>query len=84
VAGEEKIEEHNGRYDTNQQHGKREVVIKLQIAIDRDSEDAPEAIIDGPDGEKKVSGFTLIGIAAAGAAIEGGEVVAQSADTQDR
>ena len=82
VAGKDEIKQHNGRDYANQQHGKREVVIKLQVAIDRDSEEASEAVVDSPDGEQKVAGLSLVGVAAAGTSIEGSKIIAQGADAQ--
>ena len=57
---------------------------ELQVAINTNSEKASETIVDRPYGEEKVSHLALIGVAAAGAAIEGGKVVAQAADAQKR
>lgn len=57
---------------------------ELQITIDGNSEKASETIVDRPDGEEKVSHLALVGVAAAGAAIEGSKVVAQAADAQKR
>jgi hypothetical protein len=82
VACEEKIEEHHGRYHSNEEGGEREIIAELQIAVDGDSEKTSETIIDRPDGEEKVSGLALVGISTAGTAIERGEVVAQAADAE--
>jgi hypothetical protein len=82
VACEEEIEEHDWRYDAGQQNGELKVIIELQEAVDGDSEKASETIVDRPDGEEKVSGLALVGISAAGTAIERGEVVAQAADAE--
>ncbi len=84
VAGEEKIEEDHGRDDSNKEGRKREMVAELQVTVDGDSEKASKTIVDRPDGEEKVTHLTLVGISAAGAAIEGSEVVAQAADAQKR
>ena len=82
VAGEEKIEENHGRYDSNKEGRKREMVAELQVTVDGDSEKASKSIVDRPDGEEKVTHLALVGISASGAAIERGEIVAQTADAQ--
>jgi len=80
VAGKEKIEEHHGRDHSNEEGWKRKVVAELQVTVNGDSENASETVVDRPDGEEKVSSLPLIGISAAGTAIERSEIVAQSAD----
>ena len=83
VAGEEKIEEHHGRDHSNEEGREREMIAELQVTVDGDSEKAAETIVDRPDGEEKVTHLTLVGISAAGTAIERGEIVAQTADAQE-
>ena len=84
MAGKEEVEKHDGRDHAKKQEGKAQMMEILQVTIDGDPKHAPAAIIDRPDGEKKIAQFPLIGIAAARTAIQWREVIPQPTNAINR
>ena len=84
VAGEENVESNHRQHDRRQQSGKRKQIIPLKIKIERYAEETAETVVDRPNGQEKISGLTLIGVAATRATIQRSEVVAERADFQKR
>jgi hypothetical protein len=83
VAGEEEVEGDDGEDDAGDECGERGAVIVFEVEIEGDAEEAADAVVDGPDGEEEVAGLAFIGVAAAGAAVERREVVAEGAGFQE-
>ena len=77
MAGKEEVEKHDRRDHAKEQEGKAQMMEILQVTIDGDPKHAPAAIIDRPDGEKKIAQFPLIGIPATRTPIQRREVIPQ-------
>ena len=71
VASEEKIEENNRSQDNGKQPADGWMDGEIQCQIDDDTEHTACAIINHPSRGKKVTGFTLVRIAAAWTSIQG-------------
>ena len=84
VTDEKEVEADNWKHDRSQKNPQVEMVIPLEIKIDRDTEETPDAVVDGPNREQEISGLALVGIATARAAIQRRKVVAQRSDFQQR
>ena len=80
VTDKKEVEADNWKHDRGEKNRQFEAVIPLEIKIERDAEEAPDAVVDGPNREKEISGLAFIGIATARATIQRRKVVAQRSD----
>ena len=69
VTDEKEVEADNWKHDRGQKNPQVEMVIPLEIKIDRDTEETPDAVVDGPNREQEISRLAFVGIATARATI---------------
>ena len=69
VTDKKEVEADNWKHDRSQKNPQVEVVIPLEIKIDRDTEETPDAVVDGPNREQEISRLAFVGIATARATI---------------
>ena len=84
VTDKKEVEADNWKHDRGQKNPQVEMVIPLEIKIDRDTEETPDAVVDGPNREQEISRLAFVGIATARATIQRRKVVAQRSDFQQR
>ena len=84
VTDEKKVEADNWKHDRGEKNRQVEVVIPLEIKIERDADETADAVIDGPNREQEISGLALVSVATTRASIQRRKVVAQRADFQQR
>ena len=84
VTDKKEVEADNWKHDRGQKNPQVEMVIPLEIKIERDAEETADAVVDGPNCEQEISRLALVGVATARAAIQRRKVVAQRTDFQQR
>ena len=80
MTDEKEVEADDRQHDRSEENRQVEAVIPLEIKIERDAEETPDAVVDGPNREKEIAGLAFIGIATARATIQRRKVVAQRSD----
>ena len=84
MPGKEKIEKDNWNNDRHDERPDRPIEKDLEDNVERETEKRGDAVVDRPDRKQKISRFAVIGVAAAGTAVQRGEPVVQIARAKDR